>query len=189
MKNIPLIYAETDRLLLRQLTLSDVKDFLEYRSDEAVAKYQGWDIISDEKEAYDYLEAYSKNKPGVMGEWATIGIELKSDNKLIGDLGIKTHQFSTEHGEIGFTIARNFWQKGYGKEAVTALINYAFTELKMHRITGVSNVANVASQKLMEAIGMRREGHFTKNIWFKGDWKDEYLYAILEEEWGKFKGE
>jgi RimJ/RimL family protein N-acetyltransferase len=62
-------------------------------------------------------------------------------------------------------------------------INYAFHTFDLHRITANTDCENIASVALLEQLGMRREGHFIQNIWFKGKWGDEYLYAILKEEW------
>ena len=70
-------------------------------------------------------------------------------------------------------------------EAVTRLLDYVFGELCKHRVFAVTDTRNVRAVRLLERLGMRREGHFIRNIWFKGSWGDEYLYALLEEEWSQ----
>jgi len=60
---------------------------------------------------------------------------------------------------------------------------YLFTEYKLHRIWANCDRSNIASIKLLERLGMRREGHFVKSLWFKGEWVDEFWFAILREEW------
>ncbi len=63
------------------------------------------------------------------------------------------------------------------------LLDYLFCELALHRVTATCDALNDASAKLLERVGMRREGHFIENIWFKGAWGSEYNYALLQREW------
>ena len=63
------------------------------------------------------------------------------------------------------------------------MLNYAFTKLELHRVIAITDCENERSVALLSRLGMRREGHFIQNIWFKGKWGDEYLYAVLREEW------
>ena len=67
--------------------------------------------------------------------------------------------------------------------AGTHVLDYAFGSLGLHRIIAIADCRNAPSWALLERLGMRREGHFVENSWFKGDWADEYLYAILRHEW------
>jgi len=70
---------------------------------------------------------------------------------------------------------------------VRALLDFLFSEYGLHRITAVCDALNVPSARLLERIGMRREGQFLENVWFKGAWGDEYSYAILEREWRQIR--
>ena len=63
------------------------------------------------------------------------------------------------------------------------MLDYAFGTLGLHRIIAVADCRNAPSVALLEQLGMRREGHFLENVWFKGRWSDEYLYAVLRHEW------
>ncbi|MCP4150284.1 MAG: GNAT family N-acetyltransferase, partial [bacterium] len=85
--------------------------------------------------------------------------------------------------EIGATLSRTYQGKGYASEALAGIFDYMFGSMGIHRVIGVSDAKNLASLKLMERMGMRKEGHFIKNIWFKGQWGDECLCALLKEEW------
>ncbi len=68
------------------------------------------------------------------------------------------------------------------------VLTYAFLTFDLHRIIAITDCENTASVALLERLGMRREGHFLQNAWFKGKWGDEYLYAILKEEWLRKQG-
>ena len=68
-------------------------------------------------------------------------------------------------------------------EAFECLIEAAFLQLDLHRVVADTDPENTASWKLMERLGLRREGHLKQSLWFKGRWVDEYVYAVLREEW------
>lgn len=91
--------------------------------------------------------------------------------------------------EIGFTLAREHQGRGFASEAVALLLNYAFDDLGLHRVVAIADCRNTPSWALLDRIGMRREGHFLENVWFKGEWADEYLYAVLKDEWLRMRTE
>lgn len=88
-------------------------------------------------------------------------------------------------GEIGYTFARAYQRSGLATEATRAALDFAFDSLRLNRIIATMDCRNSASIALTERLGMRREGHFIQNSWFKGEWCDEYLYALLRKEWMK----
>jgi RimJ/RimL family protein N-acetyltransferase len=69
-----------------------------------------------------------------------------------------------------------------GTEALTAVLGHAFETFDLHRVIAVT-VLNAPAAALLERAGMRREGHFVENIYFRGAWGSEFLVAILEREW------
>ena len=85
--------------------------------------------------------------------------------------------------EVGFTLSRDHQGKGYASEAVSRLLDYAFGDLGLHRVFAITDQENDSSFALLERLGMRREGWFVQNAWFKGRWSSEYLYALLRDEW------
>lgn len=175
---------ETIRLRLRKFTLGDIHAFLSYRNDPHVSRYQLWENIS-EAEAAAFIREQQTIQPGQPGEWFQFAIEHKDEQTLIGDCGLKTLKDEPRQAEIGFTLSRAYQGQGYAAEAVTRLLDHAFVELNYQRVIGITDVRNRSSVALLEKTGFRREGHFIQNIWFKGAWGDEYLYAMLREEWLK----
>ena len=94
----------------------------------------------------------------------------------------------TEDGEameVGYWVREAYWGQGYATEASKMMLSLGFDEFGLHRIFGRCDARNEASAKLMERLGMRREAHFVHNEIFKGEWGDELVYAILEDEWNK----
>lgn len=177
---------ESERLILKNITENHLEDFFEYRSIPELATYQTWESF-DRQEALDYIIKFKDSVPGIPGEWAFFGMFLKSNGKLIGDCSIKTQVDEPRNGEIGGTLSKTYQGQGFAHEAFTTLVDFAFSKMDLHRIIGIADARNTASIKLMERLGMRKEGHFIQNIWFKGTWGDEVQYAILKEEWLKTK--
>ena len=173
---------ETPNLRLRHFTDTDLKAFMAYRNDPDVARYQSWESISY-SEARTFIEEQEAAQPGVPGQGFQIAIELKETNVLIGDCFFLINELDNRQAEIGFTLSRAYQGQGFATEAVSCLLNYAFLTFDLHRIIAITDCENEASVALLERLGMRREGHFLQNVWFKGKWGDEYLYAILKEEW------
>jgi RimJ/RimL family protein N-acetyltransferase len=121
-------------------------------------------------------------EPGSPGEWFQFAVVLKGTEQLIGDCGLKTEE-DARQAELGVTFAREHQGKGYAYEAVSRVLDYAFSELGLHRIIAIADQENAPSVLLLERLGMRREGSFIENAWFKGHWASEYLYAILRDRW------
>ncbi len=184
MDNIRFSKLNTQRLTLRKFQEFDVEAFFAYRPDPKVAAYQGegWLNYTLDK-AKAFVRKQIDFEPGIPGTWFQIAIELKESGELIGDLGVYTLPQDAKQVEIGFTLNPSYQNKGYGLEAVKCLIGYLFRSLDMHRVIAVVDVRNKPSIGLIEKIGMRKEGHFIKNCWDKGEYTDEYSFALLNEEW------
>jgi RimJ/RimL family protein N-acetyltransferase len=173
---------ESERLWIRRFKDSDLAPFMAYRNDPEVARYQTWDSC-DEREARVFIREVGSAQPGVPGEWFGFAIESKETGALIGDCALRVDEHEPYRAEIGFTLAREYQGKGLASEAVSLLLDYTFDTLGLHRVVATADCRNAPSVALLERVGMRREGHFLENMWFKGGWTDEYLYAVLKDEW------
>jgi RimJ/RimL family protein N-acetyltransferase len=173
---------ESERLILRRFKDSDLAPFMAYRNDPEVARYQSWSSC-DEHEATAFIREMESAQPEVPGEWFQFAIESKETGALMGDCALRVDEHEPYRAEIGFTLAREHQGKGVASEAVSRLLDYTFDALGLHRVIAIVDCRNALSVALLERLGMRREGHFLENVWFKGGWADEYLYAVLKDEW------
>ena len=180
MKETVFTSLESQRLRLRRFVEADLTPFLNYLNDPLVARYQTWESYT-EQQARDVIQKQQNLVPGVPGQWFTFAVELKATGVLIGHVALKMED--RQQAEIGFTFSRAHHGQGLACEAATCVLNYAFTKLALHRVIAITDCENERSVALLSRLGMRREGHFIQNIWFKGKWGDEYLYAVLREEW------
>jgi RimJ/RimL family protein N-acetyltransferase len=173
----------TPRLCLRRFRESDVETFAGYRSDPAVARYQDWEAPYPVERASRFVSAMATAEADVPGEWLQLAVALAGDDSLVGDCAFVPHSHEARTVEIGFTIAPEYQGLGYAREAVSSLLGYLFEQLDKHRVTASCDPRNAPSVKVLEAVGMRPEGHLVENTWSKGEWTDDLLFAILRREW------
>lgn len=167
---------ETERLILRKYRDSDLQDLYEYLSDAEVLKFEPYKPMS--------IDEVKENLVWRMSTDEMIAIESKEEQKMIGNIYLGKRDFDTL--ELGFVLNRKYWGKGYAAESCRALLKLAF-DTGIHRIYAECDPQNVASWKLLERLGFRREAHLRQNIYFWKDengmpiWKDTYIYAYLCE--------
>jgi RimJ/RimL family protein N-acetyltransferase len=184
MKNLRFCSIETERLILRKFKESDAETFFKYRTNPKVALYQGERWLDYKfEQAVEFVKEQMDSEPGIPDSWFQIAIELKKTRNLIGDCAIHTLSHDTRQVEIGFSINPIFQNEGFGTEAVKCLLGYIFNIMNMHRVIAITDARNKNSAKLLEKVRMRKEGHFIKNAWYKEEYVDEYLFAMLKEEW------
>jgi RimJ/RimL family protein N-acetyltransferase len=173
----------TERLVIRIFKKDDWKDLYEYLSDEEVVKFEPYQIFNEKKAKEEAIRRAGDNN--------FYGVCLRENEKLIGNLYFSKEQFDT--WELGYVFNRKYQGQGYATESARALINYAFTNLNTRRVIAMCSPKNNNSWKLLERLGMRREGLLLQNVYFKTDnngeplWMDTYEYAILKSEWENLK--
>ncbi len=173
------IRIKTHRLILEELEESHFPSIQAYASDVEVVHYMEWGP-NTEKETWSFLEnaiQSQSKRPRVDYELAIIG-----HNQLLGSCRISITSPSCE-GFIGYCLRRESWGVGYGTEVAKALLLFGFRELHLHRIYATCDTENRASLKILEKIGMKREGRLREHKNIRGEWRDSYLYAILEGEY------
>jgi len=171
------------RVVLRQLVAADVPAFAAYRALPEVARYQGFDSYTV-KQAADFVARNLQTTiPPAPGEWVQIAIARADTDELLGDCALHLNGHDPRLGEVGITLDPRWQGQGYAREALLGLLGYCFGQLRLHRVVANTDTRNLASVRLLESVGMRREGHFRQNGWFKGEWCDEFQYALLGSEW------
>ncbi len=101
---------------------------------------------------------------------------------MIGDSYFTIASVENSKGEIGWSMHPDFAGKGYASEAARAVLELAFRTLSLHRVVAELDPRNDASIALCKRLGMREEAFFVKDLWFRGDWADTGMYAILRDE-------
>jgi RimJ/RimL family protein N-acetyltransferase len=179
--NLPI---ETERLWLRKYEDRDLADILEYSSDADFWLARNLDWAVSEQGVKEYWEAQREVDPSTDPKWFSLVVALKAEEKVIGHVGIGVVKAKEDRqGIIGWLLGRKDRGQGLATEAARALVTYGFEQLGLHRITAHTGKDNRRSWYLMERLGMRREAHFRESQIVNGEWRDEYVYAILADEW------
>jgi RimJ/RimL family protein N-acetyltransferase len=171
----------SERLRLRRFELADAPALAAYRSDPAVARYQGFDApfpLAAARAFVDDLSRADATSPG----WFQWAIERLDQPGLIGDIGVNLYE-DRRQAAIGYTLDPAFQRRGYATEAVGRLLEHLFEERGLRRVSAWCDTRNVASVRLLERLGFRREGHLRGSTFDKGEWSDDYVYGMLADEW------
>ena len=177
------MFLHTQRLLLRNFNASDLEAFLAYRNDPAVAKYQSWDVPYPREKGDEFIAEMGDIHPPKQGQWLQLALELKETGALIGDAAFCIKDDDARQAVIGFSVASAYWRKGFATEALTALLDYLFEDIDLHRVTADCDVENVGSWKTLEKLGFRREAHFVESFLVDNRYTSEYYYGLLQREW------
>ena len=178
----PFTYA-AGPVALRRLFPADLPAFAAYRADPAVCRYQGFAPYTEAEAAAFLAGQAAAPVPPAPGQWTQLAIARVADDLLLGDCALHLLADAPDTAEIGITLAAGWQGRGYAGAALRGLLGLCFAELKLRRVLALTDVRNAPCIGLLEAVGMRREGHFLANGHYKGEWCDEYRYALLAQEW------
>jgi RimJ/RimL family protein N-acetyltransferase len=170
---------ETKRFRLRKPALQDAEDiFLKYAQDPEVTQYLTWRPNRNVQETRDFLgaclRAWNEKKSF---HWV---IERKADHELLGMISARVDEHKWE---LGYVLARPYWGKGYMTEVVKRLLGWASKQKNIYRVWSVCDVDNLASARVMEKAGMKREGilrRWSMHPTISAKPRDSYCYAITK---------
>lgn len=102
---------------------------------------------------------------------------------FIGLVGINPGKPGYRDAEIWYKLHPMHWNKGYATAVVRGILRFCFEELQLHRVQAGCVTENIGSVRVLEKCGFRKEGHCLKKLPIRGEWMDNYEFAILEEEY------
>lgn len=176
--NLPPI--ETQRLILRKISISDADDVFECARDPEVAQYVTWEAHKSIDDTIKYLAAMEENpKNKQLYPWAIVN---KADNKVMGGCAFMNWAPEQSRAEIGYMIGKKYWNKGYMTEALREVISFGFNKMGLNRIEALCMLDNAASVKVLEKVGMKFEGVLRQHLFAKGRFYDMKIYSILKSE-------
>lgn len=168
----------TNRLKLRAPTFLDVDDVFKFCSDPASSRYADWTPHTTKGETREYIGWLRKKSGEKAYTWM---IEHRDDARVIGTISITDTDYSGKIFTIGYTLAAEYQHKGFAYEAVKALMDYLFGELFAERIQAKVMPENEPSIRLLERVGMSREGLLKNGAFLRTHCVDVYLYAIAKK--------
>ncbi len=172
---------ETNRLIIRPITIDDRSEIFNYRRDKETNKYQGW--IPENLEDVEVFIRKTSAQINEPNTWFQVVIIDKETQGIVGDIGIHFMDSDSKQVEIGCTLNKDFQNKGFATESLKKVIDYLFNELNKHRIIASIDPNNTNSIRLVERIGFRKEAHFVESLFINGKWADDLIYALVEKDW------
>ncbi|MGQ5524107.1 GNAT family N-acetyltransferase [Chitinimonas sp. PSY-7] len=171
----------TSRLHLRLVRQEDLPDLLAIHSVDEVnhhLPYVTWESMDDAQVWYD--KATTRHEDGSAAQF----VVLERDTLcVVGSCLLFRFDLGSLRAEVGYVLGKPFWHKGYMREALAGLCDYAFNQLGLRRLEAEVEPQNEASRHLLEHLGFTCEGLLRQRWITKGEVKDTYMYGLLSHEW------
>lgn len=168
----------TERFILRDFVEEDWVQVHAYCSDEEVTRYTFWGPNTEEQTKL-FMEANRRSQLELPRTNYEMVIVAPFSGEVLGNCCIKAEK---SNAELGYTISKAHWGKRIATEVSRSLLQFGFQGLNLHRIYATCRPENIGSYKVMEKIGMKREGRLREHFYKHGRWQDSYLYSILKDE-------
>jgi [ribosomal protein S5]-alanine N-acetyltransferase len=170
---------KTERLKLRELLTTDLEKIHELHSLPETDRFNTSGVP-------ETIEITKK----LLSEWLITKDELprkkyvfcleNNEKEFIGLIGINIGKPAYKNAEIWFKLHSKYWNQGFATEAVNRILDFCFNDLNLHRIEAGCAVENIASKRVLEKVGMTKEGLCRKILPIRGEWVDNYEFAILD---------
>ncbi|WP_244304256.1 GNAT family N-acetyltransferase [Streptomyces lydicus] len=153
-----------------------------------VCRYLYWGPFDEEGSRASVAAKAARTTLRESGDVLQFAVVVRETGTLVGDVTFVLTSREHRQGGIGYVFDPAHTGRGYATEASRALLELAFEQLRLHRVQAELDGRNTASARLLERLGMRREGHLRENEFLDGEWSDEVVYAMLAREWHAQQG-
>jgi len=172
----------TKRLVLKEITLDDVDDIHRLHCMEEVERFNTIGIPRHQGDTIEVMLAAVEDRESAERTQYGWTVRLAEGDEFAGEAGVSLSGDRFRQGEIHYSLLPVFWGKGYATEIVKCLISFGFSDLKLHRVYAGVCTENQRSIRVLEKAGMSREGRHRKILPIRGEWKDNFHYAIVEDD-------
>lgn len=172
---------ETDRLILREMTLDDVKFYFRHFNNQKIVEGSCYPGPESLEAATEELERYCI-KPFKENRGVRWGIIRKGSKELIGTCGYYDWNKTARRAEIGYDLDPAYWGQGIMTEALRVILEYGFEKMELNRIQAIIDSKNTRSMKLVRTLGFKKEGVLRQNSYFNGQFRDEVVFSLLKKE-------
>ena len=180
-----MIYLETERLILRDYREDDFNEYYRLKADSKTMYYLQDIQLSTKEEAYDDFHKVLDDMSKVDRKFYFMHIELKDSHEQVGSIGY-TVMNDTPVGKIvhaGYFTYPEFWGKGYATEAFRRVLEFAFSENNVYRMSTGCLAENIGSERVMQKCGLIKEAEHIDYEWHDGKMKTRLEYRLLKREW------
>lgn len=175
---------ETDRLILREMTLDDVEFYFRHFNNDKIVEGSCFPGPKSLEAAKQELELYCI-KPFKENRGIRWGMAKKVGNELIGTCGYYDWNKAAQRAEIGYDLTPAHWGQGIMTEALLAVLKHGFEKMSLNRIQAIIDSKNIRSLKLVHRLGFKKEGVLRQRSYFNGQFRDDVCFSLLKKEWTK----
>lgn len=174
----------TEHLTLREFEESDFEAMLAYQADPRYQRYYEQMTVEQRAElARRLLRMFLDNQQEQPRTKFQLVITLRDAGTLIGNVGVRKTSAGATEGDMGCELSPEHWNLGYATEATGAMLAFGFEQLGLHRISASTMSANTGAWRVLEKLGMTREGELRETTLLADGWANSVIYGILEHEW------
>lgn len=173
----------TERLKLREVLPDDIEKIHALHSFPEVDQYNTLGIPASIEVTEKLVKSWVEYQNGIPRDRFVFSIFEKQTLEFIGLFGLNFGRPGLMSAEVWYKIMPHYWGKGYATESLKAALEVGFSAFKLHRIEAGCAVDNAASIKVLEKSGFLREGRKRKILPIRGEWKDNFIYAVVDEDW------
>ncbi len=170
------------RLTLIEIHWNKLDQIHNLQSLPEIDRFNTLGIPKSIEDTKNVLRPYIEDQDNIARKQFCWAISLKLNETFIGIAGMILSADRFRMGEIYYNLLPEHWGNGYGTEVAKSLIEFGFSKIKLHRIEAGVATENTKSIKVLEKAGMSREGIRRKILPIRGEWKDNYHYAIVEDD-------
>ncbi|MGB7377276.1 MAG: GNAT family N-acetyltransferase [Rivularia sp. (in: cyanobacteria)] len=170
----------SERLILREFTFEDWQAVLAYQSDSRYLQFCEWDNRK-RADVEAFIKIFIEQQQQLPRIKFQLAVVLKSEDKLIGNCGIRKQNIESNQAELGYEISPDYWGKGYATEAASTILKFGFEDFKLYHIYSRCIAENMASRRVLQKIGMKFKRKLPKNEFFKNRHWDTLEFEILKD--------
>ena len=170
---------ESERLVLRPFDVDDFDAVHSWATDDLVTRYTPWGPNSDD-DTRGFLDRAIAGARDPDMHYSEFAIVERDSGRVVGGCGLSGRRMQFREYEIGWTVNREFWRCGIATEAGQIAIQYAFSDLKAHRLYATIDAENEPSIGVARKLEFQEEGYLRRDMLIRGEWRDSRLFARLE---------
>lgn len=175
-------YSPWPDVSLRPLRVDDWPSIHEWSQLEDVYRYQVWGPNTSNVVTQRFVETAINDgatTPRTRYVWSAV----LPEQRVVGIGELRVHDARSGRAEVSYVVHPDHWRRGYATQMASWIVDFAFSELDLHRVEGTCDPRNVASAAVLRKVGMTYEGRARENVKIRDGWRDSELFGILENEW------
>jgi ribosomal-protein-alanine N-acetyltransferase len=183
LKFTPFPYLKSSRFDYRPITEDDCQEMFLLRSNPDIMKFIPRPVAMSNDEVLEHIRMLQENLVKNTGiSWA---LQIKNEKKLVGVAAIINIRPEHSRCEIGYMLLPEFHNQGFVTEAIQTLLKFIFHNLNFHSVEAIIDPQNIASERVLQKNGFKKEAHLRENEYWGGKYIDTVIYSLLKQDYSE----